>query len=167
MPERVEQDHRLVMHAQITRCPGFEELLEGADATGQRDERIGAVLHHLLALAHGVGDDQFVGFINDVAVFNYALTATEVTNEFQGIPGPSVNQNPTNIVASVSGNQLTLAWPVDHTGWQLQVQTNSLSVGLGNNWVPVSGSTGVNEVVVPMDPANGSVFYRLVYPPSP
>ena len=112
-------------------------------------------------------DDQFVGFINDVAVFNYALTATEVTNEFQGILGPTVNQNPTNIVASVSGNQLTLAWPVDHTGWQLQVQTNSLSVGLGANWFPVSGSTGVNQVVVPMDPAKGSVFYRLVYPPSP
>ena len=128
---------------------------------------IGSRYSTLAAQGTNTYDDQFVGYINDVAVFNYALTATQVTNEFQGIPAPSVNQNPTNIVASVSGNQLTLAWPADHTGWQLQVQTNSLSIGLGTNWVQVSGSTSVNQVVVPMNPTNGSVFYRLVYPPLP
>ena len=69
MPDRVEHDHRLVMHTQIARCPGFEELLEGADAAGQRDERVGAVLHDLLALAHGVGDDELVGFgVGDLPV---------------------------------------------------------------------------------------------------
>ena len=112
-------------------------------------------------------DADFVGFVNDVAVFNYALTANQVTNEFQGISAPSVNQNPTNVMVSVSGGNLTLSWPVDHTGWQLQVQTNGLSAGLGTNWVQVSGSTTVNQVVIPISPANGSVFYRLVYPPSP
>ncbi len=33
----------------------------------------------------------------------------------------------------VAGNQLQLNWPVDHTGWQLQSQTNSLAVGLDTN----------------------------------
>src|SRR6185503_13938843 len=63
VPDRVEHHHRLVMHAEVARSPGFEELLEGADAAGQRDERVGAVLHDLLALAHRVGNDELVGFV--------------------------------------------------------------------------------------------------------
>ncbi|HEX7654398.1 MAG TPA: autotransporter-associated beta strand repeat-containing protein, partial [Verrucomicrobiae bacterium] len=31
---------------------------------------------------------------------------------------PSVNTNPTNITAVVSGSTLTLSWPADHTGWR-------------------------------------------------
>ena len=49
--------HRLVVHTQIAGGPRLEELLERADAAGQRDERVGAVLHDLLAFPHGVGDD--------------------------------------------------------------------------------------------------------------
>jgi hypothetical protein len=75
-----------------------------------------------------------------------------------------VNTDPTNIVATVSGNQLTLTWPADHTGWRLQVQTNSVSTGLSGNWVDVAGSTTVNSVTVTLDPAVGTVFYRMVYP---
>lgn len=76
----------------------------------------------------------------------------------------AVNTTPTNIVSTVSGGELTLSWPADHIGWTLQVQTNSLSVGLSNNWVNVPGSATTNEIKVPVYPANGAVFYRLVYP---
>ena len=51
------------MHAEIPAGPGLEEFLERADAARQRDERVGAVLHDLFSLAHGVGDDQLVGVI--------------------------------------------------------------------------------------------------------
>jgi hypothetical protein len=78
--------------------------------------------------------------------------------------GTAVNTNPTNIVFSASGGNLTLSWPADHTGWRLQTQTNSLAVGLSTNWVTVANSTTTNQVVVPIVPANGSVFYRLIYP---
>ncbi len=74
----------------------------------------------------------------------------------------TVNPNPTNLTATVSGNTLTLSWPADHTGWTLQVQTNSLSTGLNTNWFNVPGSTLVNTNVVPINPANGTVFYRMV-----
>jgi autotransporter-associated beta strand protein len=76
----------------------------------------------------------------------------------------SVNTTPTNITAVVNGNQLDLSWPADHTGWRLQVQTNSLSVGVSANWVDVPGSTGVNSMSFPIDPANGTVFFRMIYP---
>jgi fibronectin-binding autotransporter adhesin len=79
----------------------------------------------------------------------------------------TVNTAPTNITTVVSGNLLTLSWPADHTGWRLQVQTNSLSTGLNpatNAWFTVPGSTTVNSVNATLDPANGTVFYRMVYP---
>ncbi len=75
-----------------------------------------------------------------------------------------VDATPTNIVTSVTGNQLTLSWPANHIGWRLQVQTNSLSTGLGTNWVDVPGSTTVNTYNASISTANGSVFFRLVYP---
>ena len=76
----------------------------------------------------------------------------------------TVNTNPTNITSVVHGGNLELSWPADYTGWRLQVQTNSASVGLGTNWVTVPGSTSVNSVTNPISPVNGAVFYRLVYP---
>ena len=59
---------------------------------------------------------------------------------------------------------MTLSWPASYTGWRLETQTNSLNVGLSNNWVAVPGSTTVNTVTLPINAASGAVFYRLVYP---
>lgn len=75
-----------------------------------------------------------------------------------------VNPNPTNIVVQVSGNQLTLSWPADHIGWQLQAQTNTLGKGLFTNWVNVPGTTTVGTNVITMDPSVGTVFYRMILP---
>ncbi len=79
----------------------------------------------------------------------------------------TVNLTPTNLVSVLYGNQLTLSWPADHTGWRLLAQTNSLSTGLVNNtnaWFTVGGSTATNSVNIILDPAQGTVFYRMVYP---
>jgi hypothetical protein len=71
-----------------------------------------------------------------------------------------VNPNPGPILFSLTGNQLNLGWPTN-LGWTLQAQTNNLSTGLSTNWVDVAGSTTVTNMVIPVAPANGSVFYRL------
>ena len=73
----------------------------------------------------------------------------------------TVNTNSTNITALVSGGMLTMSWPLDHTGWTLEVQTNGLGTGLGTNWFRLGTN---NPVSVPIVATNGSVFYRLVYP---
>ena len=75
-----------------------------------------------------------------------------------------INPNPTNITVRVSGGDLILQWPADHTGWTLQAQTNALNEGLNTNWSSVAGSALVNSVTNPISPVNGAVFYRLVYP---
>jgi hypothetical protein len=76
----------------------------------------------------------------------------------------TVNTTPTNLVAVVNGGNLELSWPADHTGWRLQAQTNTLATGFNTNWVDVAGSATVNAVTNVINPAKGSVFYRMVYP---
>jgi len=75
-----------------------------------------------------------------------------------------VNTTPTNLTATVVGSTLQISWPADHIGWYLQVQTNNLTVGLNTNWSLVGGSSATNQIYLPIDPANGSVFLRLTYP---
>jgi len=70
--------------------------------------------------------------------------------------------SPTSIATGVTGNSLVLSWPTDHTGWQLQCQTNSLT---GTNWVNVPGSTATNQMAISIDAGNGSLFFRLIYNP--
>ena len=86
------------------------------------------------------------------------------TNAIVTLSIANVNLNPTNIVFAVTNNHLSLTWPADHIGWQLQAQTNSPSVGLSTNWSNVAGSTITNQVIIPVNLTNGSVFYRLMGP---
>jgi hypothetical protein len=64
----------------------------------------------------------------------------------------------------VSGGNITIGWPQSYTGWILQSQTNSLSVGLGTNWLDVAGSSTTNAVTFPISANNPTVFYRLRHP---
>jgi hypothetical protein len=70
----------------------------------------------------------------------------------------------TNITATVSGSTLTVSWPTTHLGWELMAQTNTLANGLGNNWVTNYGTATVTSTNLPINPANGAVFYKLVHP---
>ena len=55
---------------------------------------------------------------------------------------------------------IQFGWPSTNTGWQLQAQTNVL----GTNWVTLPGSSATNQYLIPINPTNGAVFYRLFYP---
>jgi hypothetical protein len=72
--------------------------------------------------------------------------------------------NPTNLTAVLSGSSFVVSWPADHLGWRLQVQTNSLPAGLSTNWVTVPGSDLVTSTNLTVNPGNGAVFYRMIYP---
>jgi autotransporter-associated beta strand protein len=75
------------------------------------------------------------------------------------VTGPPSSATLTN---SVSGGTLTLSWPAGQN-WRLQMQTNSLSVGLGTNWVYVTDGT-LSSTNITINPNEPTVFYRLVYP---
>lgn len=75
---------------------------------------------------------------------------------------PAINPNPTNIVVSVSGNQLTLQWDSDHLGWLLQ--SNSVSLTDTSAWFTVTGSDATNKFTIPVEATKTNVFYRMKKP---
>jgi hypothetical protein len=129
---------------------GATELADGSHYSGSSTFEL--TVTNLTAADSGY---YFVVVTNSIGSVTSILASLSVT----------VNPNPTNLVESVANNQLTLSWPADHIGWELQVQTNTVSSGLGTNWVPITSSTNVDQVVIPVNAANGCVFYRLIYPP--
>jgi hypothetical protein len=88
-------------------------------------------------------------------------TGSQIQLVITNLPS-SVNTNPTNITAVVTGNTLSLTWPGDHLGWTLQ--TNSVDLANTNYWFPYPGSASVTNVNITIYPAQANVFFRLVYP---
>ncbi len=107
-------------------------------------------------------DPLFNGRLDELFIYNYALSPTEITRLAANQPPPSTD--PTSISGMLDGSNLTLAWPADHIGWRLEAQTNSLATGLGTNWVTVPNSSATNLIAVPIDTISGGVFFRLAYP---
>jgi len=95
------------------------------------------------------------GFGQDEDGELYALVTNTSAN---GNGGTVYKLASVRLTVSRTGNALDISWPV--AGGRLQTQTNILST----TWNNVPNSTGTNHVVVPVDPSNGSVFYRLSIP---
>jgi len=133
---------------------------ESSDADAGNDFTIGA---------RGDNINRLTGDIYEMIVVGSALSSDDLASLDTYLAAKySVvlfNPNPTNIVSSVAGGNLTLSWPADHTGWQLQAQTNTVLKGISTNWANFSGSTATNKVVIPINLTNGTVFYRLLYNP--
>jgi len=71
----------------------------------------------------------------------------------------------TNITVTTGPGTVTLSWPANYTGWYLQAQTNPVTVGLSTGWVTIPNSSTNNSFTFPLDPANGTVFYRMSLQP--
>jgi hypothetical protein len=118
------------------------------------------------------GGDGFVGEIAEIDIYSGVLSSIQISNiEAQLTTNYgaiiTVATNPPTITAMVSGNQLYLSWPADHTGWLLQVQTNNLNQGVSENphdWMAVPGSTATDHTNFTITPSPQEEFYRLVYP---
>ncbi len=152
-------------------CNGQEAVISGNSATAFR---VNGVTKVAVPTQHSsfVQGNNYVVFSNVVVTARSLAGTWGVTNglSFGSLNGAQlrylgqVNQTPTSMTPQLSGNQLTLTWPADHVGWTLQMQTNSLSTGLGTNWVNVPGSSSTTSQTLTIDPTAGGVFYRLVYP---
>jgi autotransporter-associated beta strand protein len=117
-----------------------------------------------------VGDTFTISYvgINGGNAMKIVSPGFTVTNNLVGSGGyygtvtvTGITPSVAKITSTVSGGQLTLSWPSAWTGLHLQVQTNTLAQGLGNNWVNIPGSDAVNGYTNTINKANGSVFYRL------
>ena len=99
------------------------------------------------------------GFGQDADGEIYALVTNTSANGTGGVVYKLVALR---LAFSRNGDQMDISWPT--IAGHLETQTNSLSVGIGANWVTVPGSAATNYIVVPLDPSNGSVLYRLAVP---
>jgi hypothetical protein len=119
------------------------------------------VLQSSVAVVNGQGNSTpAVVPANYTVVAVYSGDATYIGSTNSLVVGTGVNPPPPTILTSVSGKQLTLSWPADHTGWTLQTKTNSLTTG---TWFDVPGSTATNKIVITINSANPAVFFRLKY----
>ena len=91
---------------------------------------------------------------------NYSLTSFTMA-----VIARSTNPAPSNLFYSQpTATNLFFEWYGDHTGWNLQSQTNPLTIGLNTNWSTIPGSALTNMLYLPIGKTNGSVFFRMLYP---
>jgi len=99
--------------------------------------------------------------------YYYVVTATNSFGESGNSTEASawsISTSPTPLNFVAMGGQIQISWPMDHTGWHLQVQTNAPNAGIGADWVDVPDSNLTNQFSAAISTANGSVFFRLTYP---
>jgi hypothetical protein len=109
----------------------------------------------------------FKGMVGEIKIFNYALDSTAFASERTALTTKWAEAPPTpapiHLTYTVSGGALVLEWP-NGAGWQLQAQTNGLSVGLNlasNAWFTVTGTSPYTNTISSTNPA---VFFRLRWP---
>jgi hypothetical protein len=67
-----------------------------------------------------------------------------------------------SLVNNAGQNGIQFNWASDHTGWRLIINTNGLASL--NAWFTVPNSAATNQIWLPFDPAQTSVFFQLIYP---
>jgi len=84
-------------------------------------------------------------WVNNLAVNGSISVASLITTQ------PTLN------IGSVTTTNLQFSWSDPYNSFKLQAKTNSVTT----NWVDYPGG-GTSPITVPINKANGSVFYRLV-----
>ena len=106
------------------------------------------------------GDPLFSGRLDELYLYNYALSDTEIARLAVNLPPPPAT--PTTLAAVLAGKTLNLSWPANYLGCRLQ--SNSVSLLATNAWSTISNSVTTNRVFLPVTGAPVNQFYRLIYP---
>jgi hypothetical protein len=105
-------------------------------------------------------DPLFNGRLDELFIYNYALSDTEITRLAANQPPPPTT--PTSLTTSLVDSTLLLSWPTDYLGCRLE--SNSVSLTATGDWFTVSGSTATNQLALPIHASRANVFFRLAYP---
>jgi autotransporter-associated beta strand protein len=104
-------------------------------------------------------------YSGDFAVYDLPALSGPLSWDTNSVPVDGtlkvVSSQPTLAFLRTATNTLVFSW--SGAGFHLQAQTNALSTGLSTNWNDYPGGS-TSPVIVPLDVANPTVFYRLVSP---
>lgn len=105
-------------------------------------------------------DPLFNGRLDELFIYNYALSDTEIVRLMNNLPPPPVT--PTTLSTVIAGSAMNFSWPLNYFGCRLE--SNSLSLTATSSWFTVSGSSATNQMTLPINTSKTNVFFRLVYP---
>lgn len=105
-------------------------------------------------------DPLFDGRLDELFIYNYALTVTEISHLATNQPPPPTVSTSMSTVRS--GNTVTISWPLDYVGTRLE--SNSVNIAAPGMWFTVPGSPSTNRMSIPIDLSRTNVFFRLAYP---
>ncbi len=126
-----------------------------------------AGIHPLIAAVLADQPGKVTGALPTVVVTGNGAAgpATLQTNRAGGVDlvvGSVVATNPPTLNFSYQSGAITLTWPGDHLGWL--AQSNAVDLTSSNFWFDILGSQSATNLVVPVNPGNSNVFFRLRYP---
>ena len=105
-------------------------------------------------------DSLFNGRLEELFIYNYALSDAEITRLMNHQPPPPVV--PISVTTSLAGNALLMSWPANYPGCRLE--SNSISLTAPGSWFTVFGSSTTNFMALPNNAATANAFFRMVYP---
>lgn len=128
---------------------------------------LAAGIHPLIAAAAAGNPGKVTGALPSVQVTGNGSIgpATLQTNSLGGVDlvvASVIASNPPTLNLIYNAGALTLTWPGDHLGWI--AQSNAVAMASSNFWFDILDSQSVTNLVLPVNPGNSNVFYRLRYP---
>jgi regulation of enolase protein 1 (concanavalin A-like superfamily) len=120
----------------------------------------GPTLNDWIGKSQFTADAYFNGAIDEFRIYEGALTAQQVQNNYLAGPDLPPVQAPWLLLAA-SNTNLIVSWPVSAPGFALQ---SSLTLGIGSSWTNVNASitttNGLYQVTLLPSPG-AATFYRL------
>jgi len=99
-------------------------------------------------------DLQFIGYMEEVAIYNYPLSSNQVQAHYSVVANP-----PTPVITAAvawQGTNLLLSWSGSAAAYEVQMTTNLLAP----NWQTLAGPLGTTNFL--FAPTNDAAFYRIL-----
>jgi len=100
---------------------------------------------------------------DDPASRNQISGGANFRSWFDGVGyAPVISTSFADLKHSIHNSSLELSWPIDHTGWHLQINTADLADS--SSWITLPGSAETNRLLQTFQPETHRAYFRLVYP---
>ena len=104
-------------------------------------------------------------FSNSISYAYYRLLITANAGDPSGLQlaeisfasDPAISVTPPRLNFAISNGQIQLSWPPDHIGWR--IESNSVALGPGTNWIGLSASIHTNVLFVPINVMASATFW--------